>query len=94
VTPIAKQWAPGSVHVLEVPDVVLEGDRKVTFARWSNDGSRRQTFMASSEETVLMAHYQVWWRLDAISEGAQKGGVRAEGPVEDGYGCPARRSAW
>jgi astacin len=85
VTPALRRWSPGSRHTIEAPASLIEGDRRLSFARWSNEGSRRQTFVASEDETVLMAHYQVWWRLDAISEAPSRGTVRLEGPVEGGY---------
>ncbi len=85
VTPVVRTWAPGSRHTIEAPESVIEGDRRVTFARWSNEGARRQNFTASEDETVLVANYQVWWRLDVISEAPSRGTVGFQGPVEGGY---------
>lgn len=84
--PQSFDWAPGSIHTLEAPD--LQGDGTPTryvFGRWSDHGERIHTTTASPDRTAYSANFvrQYLVKTSVTPAGSGTSTIRPESP--DGY---------
>jgi astacin len=84
--PQSFDWAPGSIHTLEAPD--LQGDGTPTryvFGRWSDHGERIHTTIASPDRTAYSANFirQYLVKTSVTPAGSGTATIWPESP--DGY---------
>ncbi len=81
--PHAFDWAPGTVHTIEVVETYADGDTRQLFARWSDEGPRAHQIEASADVTAYTAYFRAQYRMTGWSEDETHGTVTVETDSED-----------
>ncbi len=82
-SPKVFQWAPGTIHTLNVPAAQSDGVTRNEFSRWSDEGSQSHSITASGAVTVYTANFVQYIKVLGVA--SVGGSLQYNPPSPDGF---------
>ena len=84
-SPQSFDWAPGSMHSVNIPSPQGDDSERFLFARWGDSGGQSRTVVPFVANTVFTAHCIQQFKLESGAMPAEGGAVTLIPPSSDGF---------